>query len=55
MMIQRYEFDRATSGPIALEPTVTLRPLTGVPMIARRRRPQPILEVGNDATQTVKA
>ena len=37
MMIQRYEFDRATAGPIALEPTVTLRPLAGVPMIARRR------------------
>jgi cytochrome P450 len=54
MMIQRYEFDRATTGPIALEPTVTLRPLTGVPMIARRR-PQPLQEVSNDAIQTVKA
>jgi cytochrome P450 len=54
MMIQRYEFDRATSGPIALEPTVTLRPLTGVPMVARRR-PQPVQEVSEDASQTVKA
>jgi cytochrome P450 len=55
MMIQRYEFDRATTGPIALEPTVTLRPLTGVPMIARRRRPQPVQEVSSDANQTVEA
>ena len=55
MMIQRYEFDRASTGPIALEPTVTLRPLTGVPMIARRRRPQPVQEVSNDANQTVEA
>jgi cytochrome P450 len=54
MMIQRYEFDRATSGPIALEPTVTLRPLTGVPMIARRR-PQPAQEVSDDAIETVQA
>jgi cytochrome P450 len=55
MMIQRYEFDRASTGPIALEPTVTLRPLTGVPMIARRRRPQPVQEASNDANQTVQA
>ncbi|HWD70260.1 MAG TPA: cytochrome P450 [Solirubrobacteraceae bacterium] len=54
MMIQRYEFERASTGPIALEPTVTLRPLTGVPMIARRR-PQPVQEVSNDAIQAVQA
>jgi cytochrome P450 len=53
MMIQRYEFDRASTGPIALEPTVTLRPLTGVPMMARRR-PQPVQEV-SDAIETVQA
>ena len=53
MMIQRYEFDRATAGPIALEPTVTLRPLTGVPMIARRR-PQPIQEGSDDAIEAVQ-
>ena len=54
MMIQRYEFDRATAGPIALEPTVTLRPLTGVPMVARRR-PQPLQEVSDDAVKAVQA
>jgi cytochrome P450 len=54
MMIQRYEFDRASTGPIALEPTVTLRPLTGVPMIARRR-PQPVQEVSDHAVQAVQA
>jgi cytochrome P450 len=54
MMIQRYEFDRASTGPIALEPTVTLRPLTGVPMIACRR-PQPVQEVPTDAIQAVQA
>ena len=53
MMIQRYEFDRASAGPIALEPTVTLRPLTGVPMIARAR-PQPAEEV-SDGIETVQA
>jgi cytochrome P450 len=65
MMIQRYEFDRATTGAIALEPTVTLRPLTGVPMIARSRqrepartesgRSQPVQEVANDATEASQA
>lgn len=54
MMIQRYEFDRASTGPIALEPTVTLRPLTGVPMMARRR-PQSVQEVSDDADQTLQA
>lgn len=34
---QRYDFAPATSAPIRFEPSITLRPIGGVPMIATRR------------------
>jgi cytochrome P450 len=40
-LAQRVRFERTTSGPIAPEPLVTLRPKGGVPMRVRRRRGLP--------------
>lgn len=37
MLAQRYTFERASRQPVRFEPSITLRPIGGVPMVARRR------------------
>lgn len=37
MMAQRYTFELASAEPVRFTPSITLRPVDGVPMVARRR------------------
>lgn len=37
MIAQRFRFDFVPGSKIVLDPTVTLRPLHGIPVIVRRR------------------
>lgn len=46
MIAQRYAFDTTSDKPIALEPTITLRPRDGIPMAVRKRVGVPVEAVG---------
>jgi cytochrome P450 len=41
MIAQRFRFDNVPGAKIVLDPTVTVRPLHGIPMTIHRRRPGP--------------
>lgn len=41
MIAQRFRFDLIPGAPIVLDPTVTIRPLHGIPVTIHRRRDAP--------------